>query len=295
MLVNKKKVRFLYLISVFVLVSSTFLAQSAQVYAQQDRRGFSADVDGDGLSNAVEDGGWYNAAGGPFVTDYLDADSDDDGLTDGQEKLYDTDPLDDHSPGIFVEYEGDLKTKQYFPWQRFGSKYIALPTEDLDAVVVRRGATFSVGGPLDAQIEITKSLESLTTLTAERNPCSGRWEVEVPANGTVGIYTMTVQDGGWSESLNLYVIFDIPTDLSAAVINTFLYDDNPANQRDEGSIGYYENAEGTHDEYTHYDYDWIPLPTSQYWITHGWVWRASARNTMANWSSRITLCRPSTA
>jgi hypothetical protein len=64
----------------------------------------SPDVDGDGLPNSVEETGWYNAAGGPFVTNYLDSDSDDDGLSDGQEKLYNTHPLYDHSPGIFVEY-----------------------------------------------------------------------------------------------------------------------------------------------------------------------------------------------
>src|SRR5512135_1321044 len=59
----------------------------------------SPDFDSDGLSNAMETGGWYNLAGGPFVTNPNDADSDNDGLTDGEEKLFNTNPLDSHSPG----------------------------------------------------------------------------------------------------------------------------------------------------------------------------------------------------
>ncbi|GAB4534180.1 MAG: hypothetical protein Kow0063_17010 [Anaerolineae bacterium] len=269
MAVKKRLHFFYYLISVVVLLAFPFVAQPVQVYAQQDWRGLSADVDGDGLPNEVEDAGWRNAAGGPFITDYLDADSDDDGLTDGQEKLYDTDPLDDHSPGIFVEYQSDLKTRQYFPWQRFGSKYIVLPTSGLNSVVVRRGSTFSVGGPADATLQITEST-SLTDLSAVRNPCSGRWEVHVPADGTVGIYTITVQDGGWSESLNLYVIFEILDGLGDGFVDNFLYDDDPNNNRDESAIGYYEGDDGSHVEYDHDDYDWIPVGE---WITHGYTWR----------------------
>ena len=73
----------------------------------------SSDLDADGLPNSVEEGSWCNAAG-CFQTDPLDPDSDDDGLTDGQEKLFETDPLDDQSPGVYVEYEDQLKTRQYY-------------------------------------------------------------------------------------------------------------------------------------------------------------------------------------
>jgi hypothetical protein len=215
----------------------------------------SSDHDYDGLTDAVETSGWWNA-GGFFVTDPLDPDSDDDGLTDGKEKLYDTNPLDDHSPGIYVEYEDHLKTRQYFAkhpnspqpwgWQQYGDRLISL-----DAVVVRRGATFSVGGPADATIQIEKSIGSLTTLTPVRDACTGRWRVAVPTGGTVGQYDIIMQEGDWSKGLNLYVIFELPTPTSSftqAMINKFLYDDDPENMLDEASVLFGD------DEYTHDDY-----------------------------------------
>ena len=269
------KSHLLYLLSIIGLVASTFLVQPAQVHAQQVLRDLSEDADGDGLPNAIEEDGWHNAAGGPFVTDYLDSDSDNDGLSDGEEKLFDTDPLNDHSPGIYVEYQNHFQTKKYYPWQRFGSKYIALPSPYVslwgeDAVVVRRGTTFSVGGPADGRIQIGKSIHSLTTLTATRNSCSNGWDIHVPSGGTVGLYTITVRDGGWSRSLNLYVIFEIPNGLGASSIDSFLYDDNPDSVRDTSSIGYYEGGDGTHVEYDHTDYAWIPRGS---WVTHGYAWR----------------------
>jgi len=267
-----EKRRFVYLFVAFFVLASVFLTQPAQVNAQ-DWRDFSADVDGDGLPNVVEENGWHNAAGGPYRTDSFDADSDDDGLTDGQEKLYDTDPFNDHSPGIYVEHQEDFQTKQYFPWQRYGSKYIALPEPFApwgeQSFVVRRGTTFSVGGPVDAEIEIDGSIGSLTTLTAVRDPCAGRWDIYVPSWGTVGTYTITVRDGSWSKSLNLYVIFELPTGLSDAFVDNFLYDDDPENVRDTSSIVYYEGEYEGKREYDHEDYDWIPEGE---WISHGYAW-----------------------
>src|SRR5215510_14573854 len=72
------------------------------------------DRDGDGLPDSVESVGWWDAAGGPFKTGPLDPDSDDDGLTDGEEKFFDTNPINKSSPGPYVEYQSDLKTREYF-------------------------------------------------------------------------------------------------------------------------------------------------------------------------------------
>jgi hypothetical protein len=145
----------------------------------------SLDRDYDGLTDDVETLGWRNAAGS-FTTDPLDPDSDNDGLNDGAEKLYDTDPLDDHSPGIYVEYEDRLKTRQYsakdphsrgpWGWQQYGDRLITF-----DAVVVRRGSSFSVGGPADATIRVLKSTSSLTTITFVRDVCNARWRLAVRA------------------------------------------------------------------------------------------------------------------
>ncbi|RLC83824.1 MAG: hypothetical protein DRJ03_15980, partial [Chloroflexi bacterium] len=255
---------FLYLVVTFVFLAFAILTQPTPVYAQ-DWRDLSADLDGDGLPNVVEENGWYNASGGPYVTDPFDADTDDDGLMDGQEKLFDTNPLNDHSPGIHVEYQEDFQTKEYFPWQRYGDNYIALPyPSSQDAVIVRRGTTFSVGGPADAEIEISKSISSLTTLTAERDHCAGLWNVHVPENGTVGIYTITMEDGAWSESLNLYVIFALPTNMSTAFVDAFIYDED--SDKDSKSITF---GDGDPRNYTHDDYSWIPEDEH---IAHGFGW-----------------------
>jgi hypothetical protein len=197
----------------------------------------STDTDYDGLTDDVEENGWENSAGF-FITDPLDLDSDDDGLTDGQEKLFDTDPLDDTSPGTYVEYSNDLKTSKYFPWERHGSKFIAL-----NSAVVRRGATLYVGGPADATIEVRKSRSSLTTLTPQWDFCHGRWEISVPAWGKVGKYVVTLERGAWSKSLNLYVIFELPSNMSDADVAAFVYSDDPNNVRDEYSIFYVTSEE----------------------------------------------------
>jgi hypothetical protein len=236
----------------------------------------SPDVDGDGLPNDIEMAGWCNTVG-CFQTDPLDTDSDDDGLTDGEEKLYDTNPFDDHSPGIYVEYESHLKTREYFAkdyhsvqpwgWQQYGNRLISL-----DAVVVRRGATFFVGGPTDADIQVDPSLGSLTTLTPVPDTYTGRWRISVPTGGTVGKYEITLQEGSWSKSLNLYVIFELPTassNFTQAMIDAFLYDDNATNLRDETGILLGDFR------YVHSDYpDNIPfnIPSGA-WINAGLGWR----------------------
>ncbi len=102
-------------VNIFVIVSmlvSLFL-NVLPVTAQENPFPLP-DVDGDSLSNELENEGWYNLSGGPFNTDPNDRDSDNDGLTDGEEKLFDTNPLDSHSPGIAVKYEDKFASPQYF-------------------------------------------------------------------------------------------------------------------------------------------------------------------------------------
>jgi hypothetical protein len=182
----------------------------------------------------------------------VDADSDDDTLSDGAEKLFDSDPTRDSSPGIYVIYEDSFKTSEYYPWQPYGHKLIARgdafnPTRpdvydekgrhgvDLDAVVVRRGTTFSVGGPLDAVLQISKSSSRLSSLSKVRDPYTGLWHVSVPKTGTVGKYTLSLG----AERLDVFVIFQLPTpsgDLTQKGVETFLYDDNPNNTTENESI-----------------------------------------------------------
>jgi hypothetical protein len=247
------------------------LAGRMPLQMQTNSTSLSSDRDYDGLTDAIETSGWRNAAGF-FTTDPLDSDSDNDGLTDGEEKLYDTHPLDDHSPGIYVEYEDHLQTRQYFAkhpnspqpwgWQQYGDRLISL-----DAIVVRRGATFSVGGPADATIQIAESTGALTDLSPVPDACAGRWRISVPRGGTVGEYDIIMREGNWSKSLKLYVIFELPTPtsgLTQAMINTFLYDDDPDNLRDENGV----NLGVT--EYTHSDLAWIPEGA---WVAAGYGYR----------------------
>jgi hypothetical protein len=243
-----------WLISLFLTLVSPTLAQ--------DWQGLSPDIDGDGLLNDLETTGWYNEAGGPFVTDALDADSDDDGLTDGEEKLYDTIPVNEpgdlngtRSPGIYIRYEDSFYTKEYFrvadpaylAMKQAGDRYLMT-----EAMVMRRGTTFRVNGPSNASLTI--SGDGLTELTEgngriQKDPCRGGWLVSLPLGGTVGTYTATMSLDGWQKEMPIYVIFELPTPTAPSLplektltqegITSFLYDDDPSNVRDETAIIWY--------------------------------------------------------
>jgi len=84
----------------------------------------------------------------------------------------------------------------------------------------------------------------------------------------VGIYTITVEDGSWDEKLNLYVIFQLPTNSSDAFVDAFIYNDDPDDTRDETSVHYQEMMDDQR-EYDHNHYDWIPEGE---WIYHGFAY-----------------------
>jgi len=195
------------------------------------------DEDADGLANALETGGWFNLAGGPYLTDPNDADSDNDGLMDGEEKLFNALPLDSHSPGLAVQYENSFRTIQYFSTSdpaylsmtQGGDRYLFT-----EALVVRRGATFNIAGPATGTLTVTGT--NMTTLTPVKDPARGGWMISLPSNGTVGTYTATVTDGAWTDSMPIYVIFELPTNLPEDQIAGYLYDDDPANKKDEVAV-----------------------------------------------------------
>ena len=123
------KRRLLNLIVLLFLVSTMLLPLfSSPAKADDPNWSFiSSDLDSDGLPNVVEEAGWCNAKG-CFITNPLDADSDDDSLTDGEEKLFEAVPAGPGgpaSPGIYVIYDNAFKTKEYYPWQPYGHKLIA--------------------------------------------------------------------------------------------------------------------------------------------------------------------------
>lgn len=224
-----------------IIILSLILSLSAPTPPAQANNFFSLpDMDQDGMSTTMENAGWYNLAGGPYVTNPNDADTDHDGLTDSEEKMFDTDPTDLMSPGISVKYGSSFKTLEYyntsdpayFAMKQGGNQYLLT-----EGAVIRRGTTFKIA----AVNSLTDSLTivgtgGMTVLTPVRDPARGGWNVTVPPLGTVGVYTATVTTGTWSKNLPIYVIFELPTDLTPAQINTYLYDDDPANKRDEVAV-----------------------------------------------------------
>ena len=103
-----------------------------------------------------------------------------------------------------------------------------------EAMVVRRGTTFNIAGPATGTLALAGT--SMTALTPVPDPARGGWTVSLPANGTVGTYTATVTDGAWTKSMPVYVIFELPTSLPQDQIDAFLYDDDPANKKDEVAV-----------------------------------------------------------
>ena len=214
------------------MVISLFL-NTIPVAAQEDPFPLP-DVDGDSLSNDLEIDGWYNLSGGPYRTDPYDRDSDDDGLTDGEEKLFDTNPLDLHSPGIAVKYEDSFETRQYF--NTTDPAYLSIKQGGdqfllQEALVIRRGTTFTIAGPARGTLTLTGT--NMTAITPFRDPANGGWSITIPMNGTVGTYIATVSDGYWTKSMPVYVIFEIPDDLPQDEVDAFLYDGDSENKRDE--------------------------------------------------------------
>lgn len=239
---------FTWLISLFMTTISPALAQ--------DWQDLSSDIDGDGLLNETEIAGWYNAAGGPFYTDPQDADSDDDGLTDGEEKLFDTTPVNGSgnldgakSPGLYVRYKDDYKTKEYFrtadpaylSMKQAGGRYLLT-----EAMVARRGDILQIGGPVAGSLSVTGT--GLGSLPVQSDLYGGGWNVTLPSTsgGRTGTYTATLTLPGEDPlTMPIYVIFEMPStatgsdwvdNLSAGDISAFLYNGDPNDRRDETAV-----------------------------------------------------------
>jgi hypothetical protein len=199
------------------------------------------DQDQDAMSNTMESNGWYNLAGGPYFTNLNMADSDHDGLTDAEEKLFNTNPNDPASPGIAVRYESSFKTFQYYrtndpkylKMEQGGDQYLLT-----EAAVVRRGTTFKITGVNSNAFTLTISDAGMTpsTIPTVRDPARGGWFASIPIDGSVGTYTATITDGAWSKDFPIYVIFELPNGLTPEEIGAYLYDDDPLNKRDEVAV-----------------------------------------------------------
>jgi hypothetical protein len=237
-----------------IWIISLLLSHVSPILAQ-DWHGLAPDTDGDGLLDDLEVAGWYDSTGGPFHTDPLDADSDNDGLGDGEEKLFDTDPLDDRSPGLYVRYRDGYATIEYFrtddpayiSMRQAGDRHLMT-----EAMVVRRGTALLIGGSLEGSLSVSGS--GLDPLSPQKDVDAGGWWVQMPttAGGTVGTYTATLSlPGEGPLTLPIYVIFELPEtvsssqweyNLSQEMIEATLYNDDPADVRDETAVIWYTFA-----------------------------------------------------
>ena len=147
---TKGRATFTLLVLLTWLLTSLVLPLAPPAQADEpDWTFISSDIDGDGLPNLVETTGWCNAKG-CFNTQPLDPDSDNDSLTDGEEKLFDSIPAGPGgaaSPGIYVIYDNAFKTKEYYPWQPYGHKLIARADEFIPPRPDERGG----------QVDLTQS------------------------------------------------------------------------------------------------------------------------------------------
>jgi hypothetical protein len=199
----------------------------------------SLDNDQDGFSNSMEINGWYNQSGGPYHTNPTLADTDLDGLPDSQEKLFNTNPVDPQTPGITVTYDNSFKTFEYYrasdpaylKMVQGGDKYLLT-----EAAVIRRGTTFKINAVNSLTAVLTITGDKVPPITPVRDPAFGGWNVTIPLSTAVGAYTAMITDGAWSKSMPIYVIFELPTDLTQGQVSTYLYDDNPVNKRDEVAV-----------------------------------------------------------
>ena len=235
------KRRMISVLMLIAVISSLFLSPRMVKAAGSPFQ--SPDLDGDGIADTLESSNWYINNFGPYRTDTTLMDTDGDGLTDAEEKLFNTGPFDPRSPGIGVKYDQSFKTIEYFSATdsaytqtvRAGDQYLMR-----NDFIIRRGTTFHLVGPSNATLTITGA--GLTPLTGALDSVNGGFRITVPSNGTVGTYTMTLTQGTWTKSMQLYVLFELPTDVPASQISAFLYDDDPANKKDEVAV-FFKNPE----------------------------------------------------
>lgn len=225
----------------------------------------SPDIDGDGIPNSAEENGWFNNRGGPYYTDPLNPDSDADGLTDGEEQFFNTLPTTSTMPGIYALYNEDMMTKQYYSWGQYGNQYISYNSLGaVPRVIARRGTSFEIGGSTHGYIYGVFSVDpppnppkdTSKIQVSGLDPCTGVWRITVAPDAQIGLYDITLHvpppyDGGWEwRTLYLYVVFELPDDMTPEEINTFVYDDEPEDSRDEVAL-WTET-----DEYPHYGNDY---------------------------------------
>ena len=154
-----------------------------------------------------------------------------------ERKTVNTNPLDAHDPGIAVKYDSSFKTIEYFsttdpeylPMIQGGDNYLMA-----QAMVVRRGTTFNIAGPVSGALSISGT--DMSPLSPISDPARGGWNITIHAEGTVGTYTATITEGSWSKSMLVYIIFELPTDLPPEEVAAFGYDDDPLNKRDEVAV-----------------------------------------------------------
>ena len=197
----------------------------------------SPDDDRDHLNAVAED--YY------YYTDDDSEDCDDDGLTDIEEVIVDTNPADIFDPGIYIRYEDDYDTERYWCW-RYG---IAT-----DSVVIRRGTTFNLYTTDTAEITITYLHDGRVW----RDDDGGKEHInKFFSSSSVGQYEFEVKDGNREAKMNVYAIFKLPDTeegedrdkLTSAGREAFLYNEDEGNNKDTIAVWFQQQDVQDDNEY----------------------------------------------
>ncbi len=160
------------------------------------------------------------------------ADTDGDGLSDWQEGLIGSNISDVQDPGLFCLYEEEYRTKDYSTWKSFEDENDTF-TIGLGGIVVRRGTKVEVDGWSEGELSIEPTKPDMSSLEVVEDE---GWIVDVREDSTVGRYNLTLENEGWTRSMDLYVVFDpFSTGLSPDKTKGYAYDEN-SNRDEKGYI-----------------------------------------------------------
>ncbi len=131
--------------------------------------------------------------------------------------------------GIFIEYDESYRTRNYEVWEE-----VELEDRDynltaaLDSVVARQDTSLEISAPNGTEIDIIPSRDEMTPLDIQEDE---EIILEIPEEGTIGRYTIEADWDEGEDTIELFVIYELPDGLSDDEIKAYAYDEE--GDRDE--------------------------------------------------------------
>lgn len=157
-----------------------------------------------------------------------------DPLEEWEQDLIGSDPEDPQDPGLYIRYREEYHTLNYEGWETYSQNESEIILA-LERVVVRRGTTLTIGGYTDAEADLIPAKEGMDDLSIDEN--ENGWIVDIPEDTTIGKYDFEVSAEVWSESLEIFVIYD-PTRLNISEEERKAYAYDEEGDRDERAFFY---------------------------------------------------------